>query len=311
MVMRRDYRGGGYRRPYRIGPLIRDVLVEMGDEAYPMFVHATLKERIRMAWVQAAEAETPEGEAVRVKRHQVPAYITVRTYLNAARRHGLVEYTGETRASANPDFEDVRFIRITPGAAADPAWDTLLLPGGSETAPPQAPEVSQGVARRQEARFEADPAELRRLYADFQEGLLTSEEYSDAVELLASGRVTTARGASQLSIRKSQRTQAELAAPQARATPTSPVAIAWAAVVDKIQGYARPNSGAAEKALDAFVEAATEAGVREDDLDDVLSTPRAALEEYRASEPEDRSDAWDAFIESLGEVDWSELEQGE
>lgn len=60
-----------------------------------------------------------------------------------------------------------------------------------------------------------------------------------------------------------------------------------------------------------------EAGASEDDLDNLLSEVRSALEAYtelvedEESEPEDRASAWEEFTDSLSQVDFSELEEEE
>ena len=91
--------------------------------------------------------------------------------------------------------------------------------------------------------------------------------------------------------------------------------MAWSTAADRINGYKRPNSAAAERVLDAFVQQGAEAGWREDDLEDLLSDQRAALQDYKDAvedselEPEDRAAAWEVFTDSLNEVDFSELEE--
>jgi len=253
--------GGGYRRPYRIGPLLRDIMVELGDQAYPWDVHARAKQRIRALWEEAAE---PGIELARPGRHQELAYISVGTYLNTARRLGLVEYTGATRPSTTPHFADVRFIRVVPGMADDPAW--LWLSSGGR--PPE------GAAERGPAPPRAAPQ-----------------------------RHAVAREAPALPL------------PVEEGPSREALVMAWSTAADRINGYKRPNSAAAERVLDAFVQQGAEAGWREDDLEDLLSDQRAALQDYKDAvedselEPEDRAAAWEVFTDSLNEVDFSELEE--
>ena len=84
----------------------------------------------------------------------------------------------------------------------------------------------------------------------------------------------------------------------------------WAAVVNRIAGWSRPNSTNADNLLGRFVQEMVEAhpDIQEDDLDSAIADVRSALEEYQEEEdPEARAGAWEAFTDAMGEVDFSAL----
>jgi hypothetical protein len=92
----------------------------------------------------------------------------------------------------------------------------------------------------------------------------------------------------------------------------------WQAVADRISGWEKPNSVNAAKFLDRFVEefsADESLGIEEDDLDSLIGPVREMLEEYVELDPEsetyseDRAAAWQEFVDSLGNVDFSDLGQ--
>ena len=97
----------------------------------------------------------------------------------------------------------------------------------------------------------------------------------------------------------------------------------WQAIVDRVTGWQRPNSGNATKLMDKFVEeisADDTLGVSEDRLDELIADAREKLQEYQdidrsdyddaESYSEGRADAWQEFVDSL-EVDFTELEGAE
>ena len=93
----------------------------------------------------------------------------------------------------------------------------------------------------------------------------------------------------------------------------------WSTLTDRITGYRRPNSTAAANLLDSFVQEMVEAHpeIEENDLDEAISEVRTLLEayqeiersEYESSEDyqEARADAWQEFVDGLGEVDFSDF----
>lgn len=93
----------------------------------------------------------------------------------------------------------------------------------------------------------------------------------------------------------------------------------WLAVVDRVSGWQKPNSGNATKLMDKFVEEIAgddTLGVSEDDLDGLISDAREKLQEYQdldradyddnESYSEGRAEAWQEFVDSL-QVDFGEL----
>ena len=97
---------------------------------------------------------------------------------------------------------------------------------------------------------------------------------------------------------------------------------AWQTVADRITGYSRPNSTNAERLLDRFVQEMSDLplaplGVTEDNLNAVIDPVRDMLRTYQEIERSDydsseeyqeaRADAWQEFLDSFGEVDFSEL----
>ncbi|MDP2659682.1 MAG: hypothetical protein Q8R28_03015, partial [Dehalococcoidia bacterium] len=68
---------------------------------------------------------------------------------------------------------------------------------------------------------------------------------------------------------------------EAARDPAAELQARWQAIADRINAYARPNSRAAEQSIDRFVQQAVEDDLAaEDDLDDLLSEVRQALEDY-------------------------------
>lgn len=96
----------------------------------------------------------------------------------------------------------------------------------------------------------------------------------------------------------------------------------WQAAIGRIAGWERPNSTNATNLLDRFVQEVTEAHpeIREDDVDSVVDDVRQLLEEYQTTERSDfdtsedyqeaRAEAWQGFVDELGDVDFSGLEVG-
>jgi hypothetical protein len=93
----------------------------------------------------------------------------------------------------------------------------------------------------------------------------------------------------------------------------------WASVIDRITGWSRPNSTNAENLLDRLVQEMTDAHpeVEEEDLNETIYPVRELLQAYvdltrgdfddAESYSEARADAWQEFLDSFAEVDFSEL----
>ena len=114
---------GGFQRPFTTSEKIRDIISDKG---------VTHLQEVHTELVNTLKSATPKSKVT--KKYHLPSRDTTRMFVYAAKRLGLIQYTGLEddaihKSGANLtqqyNFPRRKYFSLAPGAESSPYWDNL------------------------------------------------------------------------------------------------------------------------------------------------------------------------------------------